>query len=271
MDVLAECERKYMAKLSGAMIPVMTDAFFDLYAEAKKQSQGRKTLLQYQALLVEVKNWNNMMMKQHTDEIIKRCAMFPNLLAAVFVISVKIMSAVRISNESRKLNIKLPTNDVFVHSCYIAAAKDLYEEPYIIVDDIKESEKRAKLASRFTACIKEVVESYIPVQQILETYIPSFTGGELDIDQGVGADPADVGDEEEASSPPVTAEGAEAAEAGENAEAGTPVPEAGTPAPTDPAPETPAGADPSGEVKQVPVTPPPVHHETLFDDAPDKK
>lgn len=268
MDVLAECERKYMAKLSGAMIPVMIDAFFDLYAEAKKQSQGRKILLQYQALLIEVKNWNNMMMKQHTDEIIKRCSMFPNLLAAVFVISVKIMSAVRISTESKKLNIKLPTNDVFVHSCYIAAAKDLYEDPFVVVDDIKESEKRAKLTHRFTACIKEVVESFIPVQQILETYIPSFTGGELDIDHGVGADPADVGDEEEtATSPPVTPEGAEAAET----PAAPEVP--GTPSPIDPAPETPASADPTGEVKQVPVTPPApaVHQETLFDDAPDKK
>jgi hypothetical protein len=274
MDVLAECERKYMAKLSGAMIPVMIDAFFDLYAEAKKQSQGRKTLLQYQALLVEVKNWNNMMMKQHTDAIIKQCAMFPNLLAAVFVISVKIMSAVRISTESKKLNIKLPTNDVFVHSCYMAAAKDLYEDPYIIVDDIKESEKRCRLYERFSKCIKEVIESFIPVQQILETYIPSFTGGELDMDQGIGADPADVDEAEEAASPPVTPEAAEAAAE----EGATPSPEGETPAtpsPVDPVPGTPAGADPNGEIKQVPVTPEPakpaVHHETLFDDAPDKK
>jgi len=41
-------------------------------------------------------------------------------------------------------------------------------------------------------------------------------------------------------------------------------------------PGTPMGADPGGELKEVPVTPvpgtpAPVHHETLFDDAPDKK
>ena len=169
MEVLVEAERKYMAKLSGAMAPVMIDAFFDLYAEAKKQSQGRKTLMQFQALLVEVKNWNNTIVKQHTDAIIKTCALFPNLLAAVFVISVKIMSAVRISSDSRKLNIKLPTNDVFVHSCYIAAAKDLYEDPYIVANEMKDSEKRAMLTQRFTKCIKDVIEDFIPVQQILDT------------------------------------------------------------------------------------------------------
>jgi len=261
MDVLAEAERKYMSKLSGAMIPVMIDAFFDLYAEAKKQSQGRKTLLQYQALLVEVKNWNNVMMKQHTDAIIKTCSMFPNLLAAVFVISVKIMSAVRISNESKKLNIKLPTNDIFVHSCYIAAAKSIYEDPYVIVDDIKDSEKRALLHCRFSKVIREVIEDFIPVQQILDTYIPGFTG-DFDMDHGVGADAhGEVDEVDDTPPPPVTPVVAEDI---------PPV----TPA-TEPVPGTPLGADPTGEVKEVPVTPvapaPAVHQETLFDDAPDKK
>ena len=93
MDFLVEAERKYMAKLTNAMAPVMIDAFYELFQEAKKQSQGRKVLIQYQALLKEVKNWNNTIVKQHTESIIKSCAMFPNLLAAVFVILVKIMSA----------------------------------------------------------------------------------------------------------------------------------------------------------------------------------
>jgi len=272
MDVLAEAERKYMAKLSGAMIPVMIDAFFDLYAEAKKQSQGRKTLLQYQALLVEVKNWNNVMMKQHTDAIIKTCSMFPNLLAAVFVISVKIMSAVRISNESKKLNIKLPTNDVFVHSCYIAAAEDMYNSPYIVVEDIKDSEKRAQLHTRFAHCIRKVIDDFIPVQQILDTYIPGFTG-DFDMDNGIGADTNGEVDDEEDAPPPVTPDPATPT-GEEGAEPGSVVP--GTPSPTDPVPGTPMGADPAGEMKEVPVTPvqgapAPVHHETLFDDAPDKK
>lgn len=264
MDVLAEADRKYTAKLANVMAPVMIDAFFDIYAEAKKQSQGRKTLLLFQGLLVEVKGWNNTMVKQHTDAIIKSCGMFPNLLAAVFVISVKIMSAVRISSESKKLNVKLPTNDVFVHSCYIAAAKDLYEDPYIIVDDIKDSEKRIRLTQRFSKCIRDVIDDFIPIQQILDTYIPSFAGGELDMENGVGADPSDISDADE---DPIPA---------------TPSPETevpATPAPVDPAPTTPEAADESAETKEVPVTPPtpvtpppaPVHRETLFDDAPEKK
>jgi hypothetical protein len=91
------------------------------------------------------------------------------------------------------------------------------------------------------------------------------------MDNNVGADAnGEVDDEEEDAPPPVTPE---AATPMEGAEPGSVVPE--TPSPTDPVPGTPAGADPNGELKEVPVTPvaapAPVHHETLFDDAPDKK
>lgn len=274
--ILVEAERKFMIKLCNAMTPVMIDAFYEMYKKAVEVSKGRQTLIHYQTLLQEVPHWNNTIVKQHADAIIKSCAMFPNLLAAVFVISVKIMSAVRISSDSKKINIKLPSNDVFVHSCYIAAAKSLYEDPYVVVDKMSDQDRRIKMASRFNELIKEVVDDFIPVQQILDTYIPNFTGGDLDM-SGVSEDPTDPTD-------PETNEGEETAPEAETpaAEVGTPAPEAGTPAPEagTPAPEagTPASEDPepgrpplsamaTAPVKQVPVK---VHHETLFDDAPDK-
>jgi len=242
------------------MAPVMTTAFLDLFQEAKKQSQGRKVLLQYQALLVEVKNWNNTIVKQHTDNIIKTCSMFPNLLAAVFVILVKVMSAVRITSDSKKLNIKLPTNDVFVHSCYIAVAKSLYDDPYLMVDDISEMERVAAIRTRIGKAIHEVVEDFVPVQQILDTYIPSCLGNELDMGGQQEVEPMPEAEPEP--EPEAAPEGAEPASALENA-----VEEAVTPSDT----------PPEGEVKTVPVegapppAPAPVHQETLFDDAPEKK
>jgi hypothetical protein len=146
----------------------------------------------------------------------------------------------------------------------------MYNSPYIVVEDIKDSEKRAQLHARFSHVIRKVIDEFIPVQQILDTYIPGFTG-DFDMDNNVGADAnGEVDDEEEDAPPPVTPE---AATPMEGAEPGSVVPE--TPSPTDPVPGTPAGADPNGELKEVPVTPvaapAPVHHETLFDDAPDKK
>jgi hypothetical protein len=265
--ILVEAERKFMIKLCNSMTPVMIDAFYELYKNAVEISKGRQTLIRYQTLLQEVPHWNNTIVKQHSDAIIKSCAMFPNLLAAVFVISVKIMSAVRISTDSKKINIKLPSNDVFVHSCYIAAAKSLYEDPYVVVDKMSDQDRRTKMAHRFNELIKEVVDDFIPVQQILDTYIPNFTG-ELDMN-GANQDPTDpadpemTGEEEEPMAVATPVPDESAAPEGTPAPDGQPVPE-GTPAPDGtPMPE----GTPAPDVKQVPVK---VHHETLFDDAPDK-
>lgn len=186
--------------------------------------------------------------------------MFPNLLAAVFVILVKVMSAVRITSDSKKLNIKLPTNDVFVHSCYIAVAKSLYDDPYLMVDDISEMERVAAIRTRISKAIHEVVEDFVPVQQILDTYIPSCLGNELDMGGQQEVEPTPEAEPEP--EPEAAPEGAEPASALENA-----VEEAVTPSDT----------PPEGEVKTVPVegapppAPAPVHQETLFDDAPEKK
>jgi len=272
--ILVEAERKFMIKLCNAMTPVMIDAFYDMYKKAVEVSKGRQTLIHYQTLLQEVPHWNNTIVKQHADAIIKSCSMFPNLLAAVFVISVKIMSAVRISSDSKKINIKLPSNDVFVHSCYIAAAKSLYEDPYVVVDKMSDQDRRIKMAARFNELIKEVVDDFIPVQQILDTYIPNFTG---DLDMGGGAnqdptDPADPEMNEEDETPQVATPLPDAGEAATPAapEAGTAMPEPGTAEPGTPTENDsfePGRPPLSMMTKQVPVK---VHHETLFDDAPDK-
>lgn len=264
MDVLVEAERKYMAKLVSAMSPVMINAFLDLFQEAKVKSQGKNVLLQYQALLVEIKSWNNTIVRQHTENIIKTCAIFPNLLAAVFVILVKVMSAIKITSESKKLNIKLPTNDIFVHSCYMEMAKEIYEEPRFMMNEMSDGERRLILQEKLRKSIHEVVDSFVPVQQILDTYIPSCLGNELDMGEHDTNVPMPEPEPEPEPTPMETNEPEVAAEpeAGEPENALEQAVEQAT---------APSETLPTEEVKTVQVEKPKVHEETLFDDAPDKK
>lgn len=266
MDVLVEAERKYMAKLVSAMSPVMINAFLDLFQEAKVKSQGKNVLLQYQALLVEIKAWNNTIVRQHTENIIKTCAIFPNLLAAVFVILVKVMSAIKITSESKKLNIKLPTNDIFVHSCYMEMAKDIYEEPRFMINEMSDCERRVILQQKLCKSIHEVVDSFVPVQQILDTYIPSCIGNELDMGDSspMESEPSLMETNESEPSPMETNEPAP-----ENVEAEA-APETALEQAVEQA-TAPSETLPAEEVKTVQVEKSKVHEETLFDDAPDKK
>ena len=78
-----------------------------------------------------------------------------------------------------------------------ACAKDLYENPSIIVDNKPEEERKEVLSARFYKRIGEVIEDLIPTAEILNTYLPLPAAGEdLDMDHDE-EDPEDVPDLEE--------------------------------------------------------------------------
>jgi len=211
LNILVEAKREYIGQLCLLMCPVMIETFETMYEEAYKLTKGRKVLVMYQKLLKEVPNWSDAMSKQHTDNISNRCAWFNDLLAAVFVSCVKILSAVRLNKDNKKISLKLPTNEVFIQTCYNNAAKDLYRDPYIYHETQNEHARNDKLYERFCVCIETSVKELIPVQQILQTYMSqTHEGQDLDLDQAEVGDSEDPdlidGYEEETSEEPFDAE-----------------------------------------------------------------
>jgi hypothetical protein len=181
LNVLVEAKKEYLGQLCLIMCPVMIEVFQDMYKEAVTLSKGKKTLVMFQKLLKEVPNWSNQMSAQHTSNIADRCAWFNDLLAAVFVACTKILSAVRLKADNKKISLKLPTNEVFIQTCYNNAAKDLYRDPYIFHDEQSEYTRDDQLTQRLCVCIESTVKELIPVQQILQTYMSQETR-DIDLD-----------------------------------------------------------------------------------------
>jgi len=191
LNVLVEAKREYLGQLSHLMCPVMIETFDKIFEEAYTMSKGRKVLIMFQKLLKEVPNWNEGMSKQHTDNIANRCAWFNDLLAAVFVSCVKILSSVRLGKDNKKISLKLPTNETFIQTCYNNIAKDIYKDPYIFTESQNEHTRDEQLFQRFSVVIEASVRELIPVQQILQTYMSNENE---DID--VGGEATDAEDPE---------------------------------------------------------------------------
>src|SRR5210317_1415530 len=185
LNIMVEAKKEYMNQLYILMCPPMIEVFQDMYDEAAKLSKGRKTLIMFQKLLKEVPNWSNAMSKQHTDNIANRCAWFNDILAAVFV-------------ASKKISLKLPSNEVFIQTCYNNVAKDLYKDPYVFHEEQSEYVRDEELTRRFSTCIEATVKELIPVQEILQTYM-SQESRNIDLDSQVhdseDPDVFDAGDE----------------------------------------------------------------------------
>jgi len=171
LNILVEARKEYLGQLYLVMCPHIIEAFEDMYKESYKKSGGKKVLIQFQTFLKEVVNWNDHMIKQHTDAMCNSCSWFSDLLAAVFVSSVKILSSVRLNSTSNKISLKLPTNQVFIHGCFINVSKDLYKNPYIYHEEHTEQERDIELIERISKSIESTVKEMIPVQEILKSCI----------------------------------------------------------------------------------------------------
>jgi hypothetical protein len=267
LNVLVEAKKEYLSQLCILMCPVMIQAFQDLYTEAHKLSKGKRVLLQYQKLLKEVPNWNDHIVKQNSDNVCNSCSWFSDLLAAVFVSFVKILSSVRLKTDNKKISIKLPTNDLFVHTCYINAAKDLYKDPYIYDEEMNEYVRDSKLSERFTACIEATIKELLPIQQILETYMKQQQGGEsVDLNAEEPVEDNEDPDVDENENEPESGPEPGAAEEAASTEPGAPA------APQTPG-EPPAPTTAPEEIKSIPISGQAAQDDegVLFGDAPDEK
>ena len=197
MEVLVTARKEYQKQLCNIMTPHMIVAFQEMYEEAERLSKGKNTLKQYQSLLKDVKNWNSNIVKQHVDAISNSCGWYNDLLAAVFVSAVKILSSVKLTTERKKLNIKIPSNETFIQGCYENVARDLYKDPYIYAKSMNEFDRDVILAKRFNDCIELTIDNMVPVQEILKTNIGDRVPGEIDIHTGPLEEDSDPEVEEE--------------------------------------------------------------------------
>jgi hypothetical protein len=265
MEVLNDAERRYSRKLVDAMLPEIIEVLVTMWEDTKKETKDRKFVENYRQNLRKIKSeWSNVKVKEHVSNILKQCPLFPRLIAAVFVIHVKILSSIRIDKSSKKINLKLPSNDVFVHTSFIECARDLYDDPYVITDEKSPSERREELTRRFTKCIRETIENLVPLEDIMNSYFPKdIDDFNMGGDEEAPEDPGDdlIQDAIQEEPMPDPGEAMDAAEAQGGPEGANPVDGSELPNPD----ETPGG---SKTINVTPINQTP-HREELFPDAPE--
>ena len=281
LSVLVDAKQEYTEQLIRLMAPIMIEVFHTMFQEATSASKNRKVLQMFQKYLKEVPNWSNAMSKSHTDKIANRCSFFSDLLAAVFVSNVKILSAVRLQTGTKKLSLKIPSNEVFVQTVYNNAAKDLYNDPYVFNEVQSEYARDRELTERFSRVIELTVKELIPVQDILSTYMSQASNrDEFDVEDHEPVDDDDI--EGEVENPEETEEQLEEPPQGPNLDEypdGAPMqpeePEGeyhDEPQMTEEESSVPFDTEVGGEgIKEIPVRDQPREEHSLFDDAPEQR
>lgn len=185
-NVLAVAQKEYMDQMNDVLLPFLITNFDEIYDRARIDSKNKNTLLLFQQYLKDIKSWNQGILRERTDEIANSCAYFSDLLAAIIVGYVKILSSVRLKVDKQKIAIKLPKSDDFIFRMYEEVAKVLYKSPYWMAEDLSEDEKIDNMRPIVSRCMEHVVKALVPVQTILEAYIGQK--GKLDVESQVDPD-----------------------------------------------------------------------------------
>jgi len=179
---LVDAKQEYTSYLISTLAPSMYTGFKDIFEQSKKILNGNSVFKNFQILLSNVPNWNDHMLNREVLDITKEtgCDWLDNLITAVFVSHSKILTSVKIGNyrpKNKKIDLKIPDTNSFVHQCYIQAAREFYKNPLLFLEDTKmvrtdEILKNQKLAhSIIKESIMTTIRKLLPFRNILNEYL----------------------------------------------------------------------------------------------------
>lgn len=175
LGIIVEAKHEYTQQLCNVIRPVVYDGLLTMYNNAVNVSETTNDILyHFQMELTTVPKWNNLMIKKETERIMESCSYFNELITAVFLSNVKILSSVKLGSTSKKFQLVIPTNENFVHHVYIKVCKNIFDNPYLFSLKRYNNNITNNMADTFEViddCVAHSVRDMLPIKNILESYI----------------------------------------------------------------------------------------------------
>ena len=158
--------KAYVKKLNKEMEPTMMAIFNEMWDSVRDEPR-RERLMAFQSKLRAIPSWNQYVISEHKARLMsEKNFPFEDLLTAVFVSRVKVLTAVRMSANSPDITVKVPSLDAFFHRAMFESAKRFYENPAVF----KTGDAEAKRVVIYTG-VDEAIEDLLPMKAILKAYV----------------------------------------------------------------------------------------------------
>ena len=170
--VLVEAKTEYTKELISILLDPVCSKMDTLYDSAlQSSSHARDVLIAFQRRLKEIPLWNQAQIDTEVTKVSSRCEWINDLIAAIFISNVKILTSVKIGKDKKKIQIKMPKLDQFVHKIYITTAKSLYNNPFVY----QSANRHNEVDQVVKQCIEDTIRTMLPFQNILQSYLGDLT------------------------------------------------------------------------------------------------
>lgn len=194
ITTLRECTNELCSRLMNLMTPIIMEGFRSLFEESWRMcienNERKKYLMTFQNLLRRVPSWNESIIQTETKRILERsgCPYLEDLITCVHIVQLKTLTAIRVANKLKKIDISIPKLHNFIHRVYTSAARKLYTNVYLFErpatrgggsgSGAKEGEAMPEMQKHnreiefiINDCILNSVRESIPIEEILRAYL----------------------------------------------------------------------------------------------------
>ena len=197
VPILHEAKKEYTNKLQQILAPRLYEGFKSIFEDIlralsdemiENNHQSASAVKVFQKSLKEIPTWNNDMIRGEYSRIekISKCDYLEDLLEAVFVSNIQILTSIQLNNNKSSVNISVPQPHTFMHKCYIECSKELYKNPYIFdTRSFTPKERHSNLRESLTLInqsIENAVRELLPIREILKQGILEKSSKSNDFD-----------------------------------------------------------------------------------------
>ena len=177
---LHESKNEWCARLITLLTPLIVDGYKSILDEAinlcKTNDEMDKYLMTFQNFISRIPKWNPTIIETERKRICDKsgCVYLEDLITCVHIIQLKILTAMRVGQKQKKIDINIPKLDDFIHKVYINVARKIYKNVYLFEIDVlplQIQKHNRELEILIQEGILNTIRESIPVEAILKQYM----------------------------------------------------------------------------------------------------
>jgi hypothetical protein len=178
LSVYSDARAEYTKQLCMFLVPAYFQFYIELLDKAKQcmVAEPKRALWQFQTYLNEIHDWNMEKVNHEIHTIYTNCGCdyLEDLLTAVFIAHTKVLTAIRLSSNNKKVEINVPKVEHFLFKVLCETSKLLWSSTYLFRDGITGMEKQQNyrnIEQILNEGILQAVRNLVPVKSILKDFM----------------------------------------------------------------------------------------------------
>lgn len=180
VSALHESKNEWGSRLVTILTPLIIDGYKSILDESiklcKDNGENDKYLMTFQNLISRIPKWNSQIIETERKRICDKsgCTYLEELVSCVHIIQLKTLTAMRVGQKQKKIDINIPKLDDFIHKTYINVARKVYKNVYLFqlnVEPLQVQKNYRELEIIVQECILNTLRESIPVEAILKAYM----------------------------------------------------------------------------------------------------